>query len=56
MTPGGASQAARELVKAYIENQQIHWATMSHEATGKDMADMLIAMHEKLAAYFEKTG
>ncbi|MDZ4254269.1 MAG: hypothetical protein U1A72_17005 [Sulfuritalea sp.] len=55
MTPHNASTAARELVRSYIENQAgIHVAGMTTKETGELMADMLIAMHKKLADYFEK--
>ena len=54
MTPTSASQAARELVKAYIEHQTIHVHNIDAKSTGDSMADMLIAMHQKLSAYFQK--
>jgi len=52
MTPHNAMTAARELVKAYVEHQQVPTPTTG-TAGGNSAGDFAIAMLEKLSAYFE---
>jgi hypothetical protein len=44
---------ARELVKAYLEHQQVPTPSTGTPGGG-NAADFVIAMLEKLSAYFEK--
>jgi hypothetical protein len=53
MAPVHALAAARELAKAYLENQQMPSFGNGAEDSGRQTGQFVVAMVKELAAYFE---
>ena len=56
MNRANASQSARELVKAFVENQTIPETSGPSKDRGERAAEFVIAMHKALTDYYEKSG